>query len=117
MIKFGTWVRLFDGHGPPVMVWSLTSPTAATTGFSLLSLVRPQDLVMRLTILQVFVAFMAVSSIKAMAVQPLDPIHSASGDSDDNAEWLKELSNTFEKRGFKASDPRSLFNAVYSNYK
>ena len=74
---------------------------------------------MRLTILQLFVAFMAVSSIKAMALQPLGPIHAASSDSEgeDNAEFLKELSNRFEKRGFGASDPRSLFNAVYSNYK
>ena len=72
---------------------------------------------MRLTILQLFVAFMAVSSIKAMALQPLGPIHAASSDSEDNAEFLKALSNRFEKRKFGASDPRSLFNAVYSNYK
>ena len=37
---------------------------------------------------------------------------------DNDAEWLNLLSQSrFEKRKFAPSDPRSLFNAVYSNYK
>lgn len=70
---------------------------------------------MRFTILQLFVAFMVVSSIKAMALND-----AAAEDQDlDDAEWLKMLSENagnVEKRKFGPSDPRSLFKAIYSNY-
>ena len=53
------------------------------------------------------------SSVMAMS---LGSHENEEGDSD--ADWLQLLSQSrFEKRKFGPSDPRSLFNAVYSNYK
>merc|ERR1711988_1878891 len=77
-----------------------------------LSVARPTDPVMRFTILQLFVAFAVVSSIKAMAL----PAAEDQADLDD-AEWLKMLSeDKMEKKAFGPNDPRSLFQHVYSNY-
>merc|ERR1712004_611971 len=74
-----------------------------------LSVARPTDPVMRFTILQLFVAFAVVSSIKAMAL----PAAEDQADLDD-AEWLKMLSeDNMEKRAFGPNDPRSLFQAAY----
>jgi len=70
---------------------------------------------MRFTILQLFVAFAVVSSIKAMAL----PAAEDQTDLDD-AEWLKMLSedsSKLEKRKFGPNDPRSLFQAAYSDYR
>ena len=64
---------------------------------------------MRFTILQLFVAFAVVSSIKAMAL----PAAEDQADLDD-AEWLKMLSeDNMEKRAFGPNDPRSLFQDAY----
>lgn len=82
---------------------------------SLLSVARPSGPVMRFTILQLFVAFAVVSSIKAMAL----PAAEDQTDLDD-AEWLKMLSedsSKLEKRKFGPNDPRSLFQAAYSDYR
>ena len=60
--------------------------------------------------LVVLMAFMAFTSTMAKALEP------ASGTSDGDLEWLQYLNeDRFEKRG-GPSDPRSLFNHVYSNY-
>merc|ERR1712062_812649 len=59
-------------------------------------------------------AFAVVSSIKAMAL----PEAEDQTDLDD-AEWLKMLSedsSKLEKRKFGPNDPRSLFQAAYSDY-
>merc|ERR1712137_701266 len=80
-----------------------------------LSVARPSGPVMRFTILQLFVAFAVVSSIKAMAL----PEAEDQTDLDD-AEWLKMLSedsSKLEKRKFGPNDPRSLFQAAYSDYR
>lgn len=65
------------------------------------------------------VAFMAFSCLSSVVMSmSLGHAEAANNEGDEDAEWLKLLSESrFEKRKFAASDPRSLFNAVYSNYK
>ena len=61
--------------------------------------------------LVVLMAFMAFTSTMAKALEP-----AASGTPAEDLEWLQYLNeDRFEKRG-GPSDPRSLFNHVYSNY-
>lgn len=64
------------------------------------------------------VAFMAFSCLTSVVMSMSLGHAENSSEGDEDAEWLKLLSESrFQKRKFAASDPRSLFNAVYSNYK
>lgn len=64
-----------------------------------------------------FMAFMAFALVSAVLGMSL-PSQEEHETNEDDADWLNLLSQSrFEKRKFGPSDPRSLFNAVYSNYK
>ena len=61
-----------------------------------------------------FCLFMALMAPAALGMA----LGGAEDNEGDDAEWLNMLSQSrFEKRKFGPSDPRSLFQAVYSNYK
>ena len=66
---------------------------------------------MKAFLLSLLLALFAFSNVIAMSLGTSD-------DGEAEADWLSYLSESrFDKRKFAPSDPRSLFKAIYSNYK